>query len=149
MLYGRFGAAGGYIAGRRSIIAPLRKLNHSSVYAEAVTPPVMQQIIASMASIMGPECLDVIPSLAKTLPTHLLDGSEGLQRLRRLAFNARYLSSGLRKLGFVVYGHRDSPIVPLLIFNPGKLPLFSRLMLERHNIVVVVVAYPGAFCFAY
>ncbi len=50
----------------------------------------------------------------------MLDGSEGKERLRRLAFNARYLSSGLRKLGFIVYGHRDSPIVPLMIFNPAR-----------------------------
>jgi serine palmitoyltransferase len=70
-----------------------------------------------------------------------MDGSEGRERLRRLAFNARYFSSSLRKMGFIVYGHRDSPVVPLLIFAPGKLPLFSRLMLQRHNIVVVVVAY--------
>ena len=115
----RFGAAGGYLAGRKSLIAPMRKLCHASVYAESMSPPVIQQIITSMASIMGPECLDVLPALALTLPPRLLDGSEGLERLRRLAFNARYLSSGLRRLGFVVYGHKDSPIVPVLIFNPG------------------------------
>jgi serine palmitoyltransferase len=121
----------------------MRQLCHASVYAESMPPPVVQQIISSMASIMGPESLDVIPSLAQTLPMRLLDGSEGLERLRRLAFNARYISMGLRKLGFVVYGHRDSPIVPILIFNPGKLSLFSRMMLERYQIAVVVVAYPA------
>lgn len=102
-----------------------------------MSPAVAQQVISSMASIMGPESLNVIPSLAHTLPTRLLDGSEGLERLRRLAFNSRYLSNGLRKLGFIVYGHRDSPIVPILLFSPGKLPLFSRMMLEKHNIAVV------------
>lgn len=137
----RFGAAGGYIAGKKSVIASLRRTCHSSVYADAMTPPVAQQIIASMASIMGPESINVIPALAHTLPNRLLDGSEGLERLRRLAFNARYLSSGLRKLGFIVYGHHDSPIVPVLLFSPGKLPLFSRLMLERYNIAVVYVFF--------
>ncbi|GAA5831308.1 hypothetical protein JCM3770_003232, partial [Rhodotorula araucariae] len=61
----------------------------------------------------------------------------------RLAFNSRYLSSGLRRLGFIVYGHQDSPIIPMLIFAPAKMGCFSRMMLTRHKIVVVVVAYPA------
>ena len=90
---------------------------------------------------------DSIPSWMN-LPKDLLDGSEGRDRLRRLAFNARYLSSSLRKMGFIVSGARDSPIVPLFIFNPAKLPMFSRLMQGRlsptaASIVVVVVAYPA------
>jgi serine palmitoyltransferase len=78
------------------------------------------------------------------LPPHLRDGSEGRDRLQRLAFNSRYLSKGLKKLGFIVYGHVDAPIVPLLLFQPGKMLLFSRLMLARKlPIVTVVVAYPA------
>lgn len=91
---------------------------------------------------MGPSAIKIVPSLA-SLPAHLMDGSEGKDRLRRLAFNCRYLSGCLKKLGFIVYGHQDSPIVPLLVFGPGKMVLFSRLMLERYKIVVVVVAYPA------
>lgn len=53
------------------------------------------------------------------------------------------LADTLRTQGFIVYGHRDSPIIPMLIFEPGKMPVFSRLMLERYKIVVVVVAYPA------
>ena len=65
-------------------------------------------------------------------------------RLRRLAFNARYLSRGLAKLGFITYSHLDSPVVPLLLFNPGKMCVFSRLMRARKTpIVVVVVGYPA------
>lgn len=111
-LYLSVGASGGYIAGKRSIIAALRLKNHSSVYAESMSPPVIQQIISSLTLILGRERqrnLDVL--------------SEGEERLRRLAFNARYLSSALRKLGFIVYGDRDSPIIPLLIFHPGKVSL--------------------------
>ncbi|KAI0822044.1 serine palmitoyltransferase 2 [Trametes gibbosa] len=48
-----FGAAGGYIAGRKTIIDRLRLRGHSGAYAESVTPPVLTQVIASMASIMG------------------------------------------------------------------------------------------------
>jgi serine palmitoyltransferase len=78
------------------------------------------------------------------LPPSLRDGSEGRMRLRRLAFNARYLSRALVKLGFITYGHTDSPIVPLLLFNPGKMCVFHRMMRARKTpIVVVVVAYPA------
>lgn len=79
-----------------------------------------------------------------TLPPHLRNGTEGKDRLQRLAFNSRYLSRGLKKLGFITYGHDDTPIVPLLVFQPGKMLLFSRMMLARKlPIVVVVVAYPA------
>lgn len=129
-----FGAAGGYVAGDKALIDRIRLTNHANVYGETLAPPVLTQIIASMASIMGagndPSEKALLP-LWIDLPSRLLDGSEGRERLRRLAFNARYLSSGLRKLGFIVYGHRDSPIIPLLIFQPAKMPLFSRMMLDR------------------
>jgi serine palmitoyltransferase len=78
------------------------------------------------------------------LPPALRDGTEGHSRLRRLAFNCRYLHSGLDKLGFITYGHPSAPIVPLLVFNLGKLPLFHRMMKDRATpIIVVVVAYPA------
>lgn len=133
-----FGAAGGYIAGDKDIVDRIRLTNHANVYGETLSPPVLTQIVASMASIMGvgrdPEELALLPSWVQ-LPRNLLDGSEGRERLRRLAFNARYLSSGLRKLGFIIYGHRDSPIVPLLIFQPAKMSLFSRMMLDRSSVL--------------
>ena len=138
-----FGAAGGYIGGNHDVISMLRKTNHSSVYGEAHSPAVLMQIITAIVSIIGSEAADVVPGLMKNMPQKMLDGSDGVSRLRRLAFNSRYLSTGLRKLGFIVYGHRDSPIVPLLMFSPGKMGPFSRLMLEKFNIVVVVVAYPA------
>lgn len=107
-----------------------------------MSPPVITQIVTSMGSIMGPSAISIVPSLA-TLPAHLMNGIEGQDRLRRLAFNCRYLSGGLKKLGFIIYGHQDSPIIPMLIFAPGKMGMFSRMMLERYKIIVVVVAYPA------
>jgi serine palmitoyltransferase len=155
-----FGAAGGYIAGSKALIDRLRLRGHGGAYAESIAPPVLTQIVSSMASIMG-----VSPSASSALelaqhhpgpahpsqlpvwmdlPPSLRDGSEGRMRLRRLAFNARYLSRGLIKLGFITYGHTDSPIVPLLIFNTGKMCAFHRMMRARKTpIVVVVVAYPA------
>lgn len=138
-----FGAAGGYIAGSHAMISALRLASAAELYAEAMSPAVVSQIITSTASIMGPSSLSFVPSLA-TLPAHLIDGSAGKDRLRRLAFNCRYLHSGLRRLGFIVYGSHDSPIVPLVVYGPGKLGPFSRLMLERHNIIVVLAAFPAS-----
>ncbi|KAI0694118.1 pyridoxal phosphate-dependent transferase [Cytidiella melzeri] len=172
-----FGAAGGYIAGNKAIIDRLRITGHSGTYSEAVAPPVLTQVIASMASIMGivlpsekqsashtrlllrsdsspapPIDFEAYPGRAPAaalpswmpLPQSMCDGSDSQMRLRRLAFNARYLNRALRKLGFITYGHDDSPVVPLLIFHPGKMNVFSRLMRSRGTpIVVVVVAYPA------
>ncbi|BEI83472.1 hypothetical protein CcaverHIS002_0400760 [Cutaneotrichosporon cavernicola] len=171
-----FGAAGGYIAGSKEIIDSLRVRCHAMCYAEAMSPPILTQIIASMSAIMGvapplappadveedsasavsvwsrhqsfgPAPASTLPSWMN-LPVALANGTEGRERLRRLAFNSRYLSSGLRKLGFIVYGHRDSPIIPLLLYNPGKMGMFSRMMLDRVGpektpIAVVIVAYPA------
>lgn len=170
-----FGAAGGYIAGSKEVIDSLRVRCHAMCYSEAMSPPVLAQIIASMSAIMGvapplappadlqDDAASAVsvwsrhqsfgPAPASTLPpwmqlpVALANGTEGRERLRRLAFNSRYLSSGLRKLGFIVYGHRDSPIIPLLLYNPGKMGMFSRMMLERVGaektpIAVVIVAYP-------
>lgn len=171
-----FGAAGGYIAGSKHLIDALRVRGHSGMYAEAMSPPVLTQIISSMASIMGvaPPPIpskaaltlspsssvstlrsaedDVQPGMAPasaipswiSLPPALADGSEARMRIRRLAFNSRYLHAGLKKLGFITYGHPFSPIVPLLIYNPGKMATFARMMRTRQtSIVVVVVAYPA------
>jgi len=160
-----FGAAGGYVAGKKSLIDQIRVRGHSGPYAEAISPPVLTQVIASMASIMGvapelgkssngitstapipypgPAPANMLPSWLD-LPPSLKDGTEGQVRLRRLAFNSRYLSRGLKKLGFITYGSDDSPIVPLMLFNPGKMCTFSRMMKQRATpIFVVVVAYPA------
>lgn len=157
-----FGAAGGYICGNKNVIDRLRTSGHTGAYAEAITPPVLTQIVASMASIMGiampqdrasspaPLALHPGPTPSTALPPwmpltrDMIEGSEGNTRLRRLAFNARYLNRALRKMGFITYSHDDSPVVPLLLFNPGKMAVFARLMRTRATpIVVVIVAYPA------
>lgn len=179
-----FGAAGGYIAGRKEVIDRIRVKGYSGPYAEAMTIPVLSQVIASMASIMGvvtsgipsstssssitirshtangkgnghlsdeeyhhpgPVPSKILPPwMVLTLPPELSSGEEGRSRLRRLAFNSFYLHRGLDKLGFITYGHPASPIVPLILFNPGKMMMFHRMMKDREvPIIVVVVAYPA------
>uniref|UniRef100_H3DGV4 serine C-palmitoyltransferase n=1 Tax=Tetraodon nigroviridis TaxID=99883 RepID=H3DGV4_TETNG len=120
-----FGAAGGYIAGRKELVDYLRVHSHSAVYATALSPPVTEQILRAMKCIMGK------------------DGStEGIRRIRQLAENTRYFRARLKEMGFIIYGNDHSPVVPILLYMPGKVVAFAREMLER-KIGVVVVGFPA------
>ncbi|MCJ1256159.1 serine palmitoyltransferase component [Lignoscripta atroalba] len=120
-----FGANGGYIAGDKATIDKLRTTNAGSIFGESPTPPNLAQISSALRLITG----ELVPG-------------QGEERLQRLAFNSRYLRLGLKRLGFIIYGHDDSPIIPLLLYNPAKMPAFSHEMLKR-KISVVVVGYPA------
>lgn len=120
-----FGANGGYIAAEQGIIDKLRASNASTQIGEAPAPCVLQQILVSLRLITGEVC-----------------PGQGEERLRRIAFNSRYLRLGLKRLGYIVYGHDDSPIIPVLLYHPGKMPAFSHEMLKR-KVSVVVVGYPA------
>ncbi|RVX65929.1 hypothetical protein B0A52_10236 [Exophiala mesophila] len=120
-----FGANGGYVAADRAMIDKLRVINAGAIYAETPAPAVVTQIMASLRLING----DLQPG-------------QGEERLQRIAFNSRYLRLGLKRLGFIIYGHDDSPIIPLLLYHPAKMPAFSHEMLKR-KISVVVVGYPA------
>lgn len=120
-----FGANGGYIAADKAIIDKLRVTNAGTIYGETPSPAVITQIMASLRLINGD-----------------LNPGQGEERLQRIAFNSRYLRLGLKRLGFIVYGHDDSPIIPLLLYHPAKMPAFSHEMLKR-KISVVVVGYPA------
>ncbi|KAF8249672.1 PLP-dependent transferase [Wilcoxina mikolae CBS 423.85] len=120
-----FGANGGYIAAEKHMINKLRTTHAGNIFGEAPSPPVLTQIASSLRIIAG----ELVPG-------------QGEERLQRLAFNSRYLRIGLKRLGFIVYGHDDSPIIPIMLYNPAKMPAFSHEMLKR-KIAVVVVGYPA------
>ncbi|RYP21010.1 hypothetical protein DL767_009351 [Monosporascus sp. MG133] len=120
-----FGANGGYVAGEKHIIDKLRSTNAAVMLGESPTPAVLTQIQSSLRLING----ELIPG-------------QGEERLQRIAFNSRYLRLGLKRLGYIVYGHDDSPIIPIMLYNPAKIPAFSHEMLKR-KISVVVVGYPA------
>ena len=46
---------------------------------------------------------------------------EGRQRINQLAKNTRYFRQRLTKMGFIVYGHPHSPVVPALLYSPSKI----------------------------
>ncbi|KAG7238677.1 hypothetical protein INR49_030643 [Caranx melampygus] len=120
-----FGAAGGYIGGKKELIDYLRSHSHSALYATSMSPPVAQQIITSMKIIMGED--------GTTL---------GADRLRQLSENTTYFRRKLRDMGFIIYGNDDSPVVPMMLYMPAKIGAFGREMLKR-NIGTVVVGFPA------
>ncbi|KAI9051410.1 hypothetical protein LZ554_004457 [Drepanopeziza brunnea f. sp. 'monogermtubi'] len=120
-----FGANGGYVAAEKHIIDKLRSTNAATIYGESPTPPVLMQILSALKIIAGETC-----------------PGQGEERLQRIAFNSRYLRLGLKRLGYITYGHDDSPIIPIMLYNPAKMPAFSHEMLRR-KISVVIVGYPA------
>ncbi|KAM6965540.1 serine palmitoyltransferase 2b [Aplochiton taeniatus] len=120
-----FGAAGGYIGGKKELINYLKSHSHSALYATSMSPPVAQQIITSMKVIMGQD--------GTTL---------GGDRLKQLSENTTYFRRKLQEMGFITYGNADSPVVPMMLYMPAKIGAFGREMLKR-NIGTVVVGFPA------
>ncbi|XP_052106800.1 serine palmitoyltransferase 2-like [Mytilus californianus] len=120
-----FGAAGGYIGGSKDLINHLKLQSHASIYSCTMAPPVTQQIISSMSIIMGE------------------DGTnEGQKRVQQLKWNTRYFRRRLHDMGFIIYGNKDSPVIPLLIFMPSKIAALGRECLKR-GLGIVVVGFPA------
>lgn len=110
---------------KQHIIEHLKTRAHTPVYAESIPAFVAQQVISSLRIIMGEDGTDL-----------------GQRKIDQLARNSSYLSSELKKRGFVVYGDQGSPIIPILLYGPSNVAAFSRMCLER-GIAVVVVGYPA------
>lgn len=121
-----FGAAGGYIAGSRSLIAQIKRNSDGYREAEPMAPFVCQQIITSLRVIMK----EFGPS------------GEGSNRLKAVYENSVYFSEKLRSMGFITLGDRGSPVIPILIVHPCKMKLFSVECMKR-GLAVVVVGYPA------
>jgi len=120
-----FGASGGYIASSKETIDHLRIYSHSSVYAESVSFPVLQQINSSLSIIAGK------------------DGSnDGRERIQAIQRNSVYLSRSLKKLGFIIYGDEGSPVIPLIVPEPGQLLAFSRECYQK-GLAVAIVSFPA------
>jgi len=120
-----FGGMGGYIAGSTEVINYLRQKCAGSAFHNSLSPVVCQQIINSFKVIMG------------------LDGTNiGKQKLRDLRDNSNYFRMRLNDMGLHVLGNYDSPIMPVMLYNPTKIAAFSRECLKR-GLAVVVVGFPA------
>ena len=121
-----FGSAGGYVAGSKPLIDAIKAGSHASAYGSALSAPVAQQIISSMRVISG-----------RDWP------GEGSRRIAALARNSRYFRLRLRASGFIVLGDDDSPVIPLMLYTAPGCSRFSRELLRRFHLAVVVVAFPA------
>jgi serine palmitoyltransferase len=90
-----------------------------------MSPPVAQQVLSALRVLSG------------------ADGSHrGQEKLRRLRDNANYLRRRLLELGVNVLGDWDSPVMPIMLFQPGKIAALSRECLKR-GLAMVVVGFPA------
>uniref|UniRef100_A0A0D9V9U8 serine C-palmitoyltransferase n=1 Tax=Leersia perrieri TaxID=77586 RepID=A0A0D9V9U8_9ORYZ len=120
-----FGSCGGYIAASKEIIDHLKHICPAHIYATSMSPPAVQQAISAIKVILGE------------------DGSNrGAKKLSQIRENSNFFRSELQKMGFEVLGDNDSPVMPIMIYNPAKIPAFSRECL-RQNVAVVTVAFPA------
>lgn len=120
-----FGAMGGYIAGSEECIAYLRGASSGSLYANSMSPTVCRQILTALNVISG------------------ADGTGlGQRKLRAIKDNSNFFRQGLLDMGLEVLGDWDSPIMPIMLYNPAKISAFSRECLAR-NLAVVVVGFPA------
>lgn len=117
-----FGGMGGYIASSKEFINALKRQSAGAIYSTAMSPVVCQQIITA---------LDIIEN--KSL---------GKQKLKQIKENSNYFRRGLVEMGCQVLGDNDSPVIPLMLFSPSKISLFSRECYKR-GLAVVVVGFPA------
>lgn len=55
----------------------------------------------------------------------------GAQKLAKIRENSNFFRSELQKMGFEVLGDNDSPVMPIMLYNPAKIPAFSRECLKQ------------------
>ncbi|GMP34229.1 hypothetical protein CsSME_00007193 [Camellia sinensis var. sinensis] len=120
-----FGSCGGYIAGSKDLIQYLKYTCPAHLYATSISPPAAEQIISAIKVLLGED-----------------GSSRGAQKLARIRENSNFFRSELQKMGFEVLGDNDSPVMPIMLYNPAKIPAFSRECLKQ-NVAVVTVAFPA------
>jgi serine palmitoyltransferase len=120
-----FGAVGGYVASSKGLIRQIRARSAGSLYSSAMSPPCARHVIWALRQIAG------------------LDGTDiGRTRIQALRDNAIFFRRELAKLGVQTLGDWDSPVVPIMLYNPAKIAAFSRECLAR-GLAVVVVGFPA------
>uniref|UniRef100_A0A7S2K1K0 serine C-palmitoyltransferase n=1 Tax=Leptocylindrus danicus TaxID=163516 RepID=A0A7S2K1K0_9STRA len=117
-----FGGMGGYVAASKDVIEHLKRNCAGALYHNSMSPVVCQQVIRSFEIIMYEEV--------------------GKRKLQSLRDNSNYFRMKLTQMGLQVLGNYDSPIMPVMLYNPTKIPAFSRELLKR-GIAVVVVGFPA------
>eukprot|EP00850_Spirogloea_muscicola_P002630 SM000010S04268 [mRNA] locus=s10:648149:651787:+ [translate_table: standard] len=109
----------------KELIAYLNQKSPAHIHGTSMSPPAAMQVISAFKVLLGE------------------DGSDrGLRKLAQLRENSNWFRSQLRQIGCEVLGDEDSPVMPLMLYNPAKIAAFSRECLKR-NVAVVVVGFPA------
>lgn len=120
-----FGSCGGYIAGDKGLIDWLRAHCPANLTATAMSPPAVEMVLSALRVVSGK------------------DGTNrGKRKIQTLRENSNYFRARLLAMGMNVLGDWDSPVMPIMVFNPAKLSYCSREMLKR-GVAVVVVGFPA------
>ena len=111
------GASGGYVSGRKELVAMLRQRSRPYLFSNSVAPPI---VAASL------KVLELIRS-----------GSELRQRLRD---NTAFFRQQLTAAGFDILPG-EHPIVPVMVGNAARAVRMAEAMLEK-GVYVVAFSYP-------
>jgi serine palmitoyltransferase len=149
-----FGGMGGYIASDKATIDYLRQRSSGSAFHNALSPVVCQQVLTcfkvcryiymGLGCTRNGLCTHVACLLLFTL--QVICGEDGTNlgrsKLHALRDNSNYFRMRLREMGLQVLGQYDSPIMPVMLYHPGKISGFSRECFKR-GLAVVVVGFPA------
>jgi len=120
-----FGAMGGYIASSPEVVHHLRTHAHASKLGNSMSPIVVQQCLTALRIISGEDGTDL-----------------GQKKLKAIRDNSNFFRQGIKDMGLECYGDWDSPIIPVMLYNPAKIAAFSRECFSR-KMAVVVVGFPA------
>jgi len=120
-----FASVGGYVASSKDVIDYLRSQSYGQIYETSMTPPTLEQVVSSIKMLTGEDGTDI-----------------GQKKVKQLRENSNYFRKALLNKGLQVFGDEDSPVIPMMLYFPGKTPAFSRECLKK-NIAVVVVGFPA------
>jgi serine palmitoyltransferase len=100
----------------------LRYVSPGHLYATAMSPPAVQQVLSALKVLMGEDGTD-----------------RGMKKLAAVRENSNFFREELQKMGCEVLGDEDSPIMPIMLYIPATIPAFSRECLARN---VCVLCFP-------
>ena len=142
----------------QELIEYLKYTCPAHLYATSISPPAAQQIISSIKVILGEDgssrglagtlsalCIACVvdwlfyfASIQNNIYKLCILWIElncfcvGAQKLAKIRENSNFFRSELQKMGFEVLGDNDSPVMPIMLYNPAKIPAFSRECLRQN-----------------
>lgn len=121
-----FASVGGYVCGSTQLTQHLKRAAFGQIYDCAICPGAAQQAISAI---------------------RLIESEDGGGLVHRLRENAQFFRRELIRRRFLVCGHPESPVVPVLVFYPAKMVEFSREALKR-GLAAVAVGFPATGLFS-